>query len=287
MIDFTTEGICNFSYFFSSIENSNSLRVNYQEKSVIAFKIIEDQNKTDVYMRFPKNFLCYHYFKGKISDEFTSTENCHLTYHGIQKKQKQSGEIHIVENGKTLLKDQNNKLEAPLAISRILTKFPLPLCRFELITKMEPINIDNNIINVIDLNENGLFKNTIDVYFAKRGFLQQSMNSQSIAPEIFLSIFNYVSLDGLIINELIRRVSSFKPKIAVLQTRNFELILYNIQESRNMVYSVNKLKYFHTRDYFRNICNRKVISLSDNGWLVSKYSVNKDQEMDGQNLSEL
>jgi hypothetical protein len=72
-----------------------------------------------------------------------------------------------------------------------------------------------------------------------------------------------------------------------MQTANFELILFNIQEAQHLEYTENKLMYFHSLDYFRNLCKRKLVTAGDGGWFVSKYLLNQKQEKDDTFLSDI
>lgn len=287
MFDMTIEGYSRFTSFFSSHEKSNLLKINSQGKTVLAFSLSEEQNKTNVYIQLPSLFHCYHFFDGKITSENVSTDNTHLTYHGTQKKLKQSGETHLMVDGQRSLKDRSHILEAPLAVSKILTKYPLPLCRFEFTKTMETIVTEKDIHNEMEIFSDSIYKNTIDVYLTKRDFMHRSIIGDSSVNEIFHSLFNHYTVEGIIKDELILRRSDNLPQIAVLQSSNFELILFNIQEAQHLEYSENKLIYFHSLDYFRRLCKRNVVPAGDGGWFVSKYPMNKKQEKDDTFLNEL
>jgi len=287
MIDRTIEGFSRFTSFFSSHEKSNFLKINLQGKTVLALKLSEEHNNIDVFIQIPPLFHCYHFFNGKITNEIVSTDNTHLTYHGKQKKLKQSGETHLIVDGQRSLKDRSNVLDAPLAVSKILIKYPLPLCRFELTKTLETIFTEKDIQNEMEIFSDSIYKNTIDVYLTKRDFMHRSIIGDSSVNEIFHTLFSHYTVEGIIKDELILRRSDNLPQIAVLQSSNFELILFNIQEAQHLEYAENKLLYFHSLDYFRNLCQRKVVPAGDGGWFISKYPTNQKQDKDDTFLNEL
>ncbi|MCK9210425.1 MAG: hypothetical protein M0P61_06280 [Ignavibacteriaceae bacterium] len=243
------------TYLYRSAEKTNYLKTTYKQENILAFKFTEENEKVDLIIQIPSEFECYHYFKGKTTQKTISTPRTHLTYHGCSKKKKQSGEIHLVVDDTITLKGKSNVLEAPLAFSDDIYKFPLPICRFEFCSNISSIEINELIPNYFEILGQECFFNTIDVYLAKAGFITNSLNGLLTIPEIAFSIFAHTNLEGFKISKIIRRRGRY-PQVLVLQIKNYELIIVNIEEAHNKFYVYNRLYYFHSRNYLKTLFNR-------------------------------
>ena len=256
-----------YTYFFKKPSGkSNSLRVTFNNKTVLSFKIDENNSKTDLFISLPKDFECTHFLKNKPSKLIISSPGTHLTYHGSSKNNKHSGEIHLKHNNQRILKDRQNLLEAPLATSSNLKLFPLPICRFELTRNIEPIKTKSRINNYFELNNNrGFFLNTIDIYIASSGFMKHCLIKDGTQNEILLSLFANSNLRTFSVGELgwegeIMSQAAHFIQLLVLPCKQNELIIFNTLEQQNKIYKKNSLHYFHTKDYFQTLTNRNVLT---------------------------
>lgn len=256
-----------YTYFYKiqSIGNENSLRATLDNVDVLALKIIESRSNTDLFVSFPENFVCTHFFRNSPSKSVTSSSGTHLTYHGSSKNKKHSGEIHLKQNNQRILSDRQNLLEAPLATSSNLRKFPLPICRFELTENIEKIKTKNKIHNYFELNNNnGFFLNTIDIYLARSGFIRNCLVKSGTQNEVLLSLFVNSSLRTFSAGELgwegeiMSRAAHFG-QLIVLPCINNEIIIFNVLEQDNRSYKTNSLHYFHTKNYFESLTNRNIL----------------------------
>ena len=254
-----------YTYFYKSVGNENSLRATFDNINVLALKIIENKANTDLFISFPEGFVCKHFFRNSPSLSVTSSSEAHLTYHGSSKNKKHSGEIHLKQNSQRILSGRQNLLEAPLASSSDLRKFPLPICRFELTEKMKNIRPQNNIHNYFELNNNnGFFLNTIDIYLAKSGFIQKCLVKNETQNEVLLSLFVNSSLRTFSVGqlgwegEIMSRAAHFG-QLLVLPCINNEIIIFNVLEQQNRSYKMNSLHYFHTKNYFESLTNRNIV----------------------------
>ena len=250
------------TYFYPSSEKTNYLKATYKQENILAFKFTEENDKVDLIIQIPAEFECYHYFKGKVTQKIISTPITHLTYHGSAKKKKQSGEIHLIVDNVNTLKGKSNVLEAPLAFSDDIYKFPLPICRFELSSKIGSIEMNELVKNYFEILGQECFFNTIDVYLAKAGFLKNSLNGLFSIPEIAFSIFAHTNLEGFKTSKIIRRRGRY-PQVLVLQIKNYELIIINIEEAQNKFYAYNRLYYFHSRNYIKTLFSRNAKKVGD------------------------
>lgn len=254
-----------YTYFYKSVGNENSLRATFDNVDVLALKIIENKAaNTDLFISFPENFVCTHFFRNSPSLSVTSSSGTHLTYHGSNKNKKHSAEIHLKQNSQRILSGRQNLLESPLASSSDLRKFPLPICRFELTEKIKEIKPKNKIHNYFELNNNnGFFLNTIDIYLAKLGFIRKCLVKNETQNEVLLSLFVNSSLRTFSVGELgwegeiMSRAAHFG-QLLVLPCINNEVIIFNVLEQRNWSYKTNSLHYFHTENYFETLTNRSI-----------------------------
>ncbi|MFA7419850.1 MAG: hypothetical protein WCZ90_09205 [Melioribacteraceae bacterium] len=244
----------------------NSLKSLYGQKEIIAFSITEEFNKIDLYIQLPPNFECCHYFKSKITQKTISNSNTHLTYHGSAKGKKQSGEIHLKINDINTHLGKSNFLEAPLAYSDDLEKYPLPICRFELSDFIEEIIPRKPIKNYFQIYDTDMYRNTLDIYLSKNGFIEKLLNGTLGVPEISYSMFTHTNLEVFKTGEIIRRRDS-QPQVYVIQTKKYELIIFNMQEAQNARYLCNKLIYFHSRDYLKTLFDRNAQKVG-NGYFI-------------------
>jgi len=281
-----------YTYFFKKplLKKYNLLRTTFNNETVLAFKIVENNSKTDLFISFPEKFVCTHFFKNKPSKSIISSSGTHLTYHGSSKNNKHSGEIHLKQNNQRVLRDRQNLLEAPLAKSSNLKRFPLPICRFELTENINPIKTKNRIDNYFELNNNnGFFLNTIDVYLASSGFIKHCLMKDGSQNEVLLSLFVNSSLRTFSVGELgwkgeiMSRAAHFG-QLLVLPCRENELIIFNVWEQQNRAYKKNSLHYFHTKDYFESLTNRNVFENKEGRVFIDlktgnpkKWEILKDQ----------
>jgi len=254
-----------YTYFYKFVGNENSLRATFENANVLALKIIENKSNTDIFISFPEDFVCAHFFRNSPSVSVTSSFGTHLTYHGSSKNKKHSGEIHLKQNSQRILGGRQNLLEAPLASSSNLRKFPLPICRFELTETMRNIKPKNKIHNYFELNNNnGFFLNTIDIYLAKSGFIRKCLVKNETQNEVLLSLFVNSSLRTFSVGELgwegeiMSRAAHFG-QLLVLPCINNEIIIFNVLEQQNRSYKTNSLHYFHTKNYFESLTNRNIV----------------------------
>lgn len=254
-----------YTYFYKSVGNENSLRATFDNADVLALKIIDNKSNTDIFISFPEDFVCAHFFRNSPSVSVTSSFGTHLTYHGSSKNKKHSGEIHLKQNSQRILSGRQNLLEAPLASSSNLRKFPLPICRFELTETMRNIKPKNKIHNYFELNNNnGFFLNTIDIYLAKSGFIRKCLVKNETQNEVLLSLFVNSSLRTFSVGELgwegeiMSRAAHFG-QLLVLPCINNEIIIFNVLEQQNRSYKTNSLHYFHTKNYFESLTNRNIV----------------------------
>lgn len=264
------------TYFFRSEAHENTLLCKVGNRNVLSYFLNEKNDKHDLIIKFPDNFECCHHYKGNITDKTFSNSNSHLTYHGTRKGKKETGEIHILVSEGNPLKGRSNVLEAPLAKSDNLSKFPLPICRWEFSDCINPIDITRKIYPHFETIGKTCFFNTQDVYLAKKGFIEDSLRGKSSVPEIVLSIFSYFNLQVFQRGELTRRRGNY-PQVIVLQTKSYELIIININESQNQHYKKNTLHYFHSVNYMEQLFNRMAMS-TGKGYFVSKSPENNDHQ---------
>jgi len=254
-----------YTYFYRSVGNENAVRATFDNVDVLALKIIEKKSNIDLFISFPEDFVCTHFFKNHPSLSVTSSSGTHLTYHGSNKNKKHSGEIHLKQNGQRLLGGRQNLLEAPLASSSDLREFPLPICRFELTDLINEIKTKSKIHNYFELNNNNnFFLNTVDIYLAKMGFIKKCLVNNKTQNEVLLSIFVNSSLRTFSVGELgwegeiMSRAAHFG-QLLVLPCINNEIIIFNVLEQQNRRYMTNSLHYFHTKNYFESLTNRNIV----------------------------
>lgn len=243
------------TFLFRNNEPVNYLRCSLKDENILGFVMTELNDKTDLIIKIPDQFNCYHYYKGRVTNQIVSSPDSHLTYHGTTKGKKETGEIHLDVDGSNPLKGRSNVLAAPLASSDNLSKFPLPICRFELTECINAISLNRNIDNYFETFEERCFFNTLDVYLAKKGFTENFLRGTLRIPEIVLSLFAYTNLEGFKTGKLIRRTGHY-PQVIVLQSKEHEVIIINIHEYRNTTYLKNSLYYFHSVNYIEKLFNR-------------------------------
>lgn len=82
----------------------------------------------------------------------------------------------------------------------------------------------------------------------------------------------------------IERRPGLYPQVICLQTDSFELIILATHEYKNASYDSNKLKYFHTKDYFRDLCGRRVMEQKD-GFFIDQLA-NGKRAVGGKHMSD-
>jgi len=254
---------------------------------VLLFKLAEKNGAVDAIITIPDDFSPTHYYRGQGTPDQPS-KTAHLTYHGRPRGKKMSGEIHLVNNGLNRFSGASNKVAAPLSCCSDIGKYPLPICRIELCQHTGTVQPRNDIPNYFEIYPGGAFFNTIEVHLAQSGFLR---SIASCAPSIIKvkdgllgSIFIHSSMQLFYLNSLDRRPGLI-PQALALQTQNYELVILATHEHRNPEYQVNALRYFHTKDYFRNLVSRNYFP-HNGGWFVDMSS-NEVQKPGAMNMSRL
>lgn len=256
------EYACDFTgctyYFDNHVLNTNKIRATLNGKNVLLFSVKESSDSVEIYITIPDDFHCFHYKKGGLTNTCIS-ENTHLTYHGKSKRKKITGEIHISSDGSNPLKGESEKTEAPVASSSDIKTHPLPICRVELSRNIGNIKSENNITNYFEVQSKTCFFNTIEVHLAHRGYIHELASVSRNIPNEFSSLFIHTNMEAFYHNRISHRPGYF-PQVLTLQTKKFELIILAINEYKNPSYNINSIRYFHTKDYFRDLCNRNIMS---------------------------
>lgn len=272
--------LTNCTYFFPYEGEKSLLKATKNAKPVLAFSLDETAKKMDLYLSIPQNITCEHYEEGMMTCSIKSDANTHLTYHGTplnKKNSKQKGEIHIKYNSQRVHKDKANLLEAPLCISRDISRYPLPICRIELGENVCDLD-KQEIENFVELNVNGVFFNTIELYLAQRGFMKRLLSEPWQFPPNFPAYFAYTSLDGIYKNNTVIRRRGRYPQILVIESKNFEMIVISIQEAQNQQYSESKLKYAKSINYLEEHFQREILN-TNAGFFISKERCKNIQEL--------
>jgi len=263
-------------YFDNHKSNINTIRATYKGENILLFKIEEHHDSVEIYITIPDNFYCNHYKNGTLTQEILS-KKAHLTYHGKPKRKKISGEIHIKNNNHNPLKGKADKTEAPLASSSNIEMHPLPICRIELTDIIGNVNTNKNISNYFEVFSEKCFFNTIEVHLARRNYMKNIASVTRNMPDIFASLFIYTSMHTFYLDKIELRPGHF-PQALALQTKKFELIILVTREYKNLSYDRNVLRYFYTKDYFKDLCSRNIIQCDD-GYFVEELS--KQSPKDG------
>lgn len=253
-------------YFFSDADE-NRLKGIYQEKEFVALCLTEKKHCVDIYVSIPDEYECIHYKKGAITSSVKSRK-AHLTYHGTPKRKKISGEIHIVTDQMNPLKGKSPYTEAPLASSSNIEIHPLPVCRIEISSNPGELEQPSKAVNYFYANTPGCFFNTIEVHLARKGYMNDLASVSQNIPAAWASVFVHTSMHAYFLGKLERR-SGHYPQALCLQARRFELIVLATHEYKNPSYTENRVKYFYTKDYFRELGSRNVIEHAD-GWFIDQ-----------------
>lgn len=259
------EYICDLSgctyYFDNHSSNTNILKALFKGENILLFSIKEHHDSVEIYITIPDNFRCNHYKNGNLTQNYLS-EKAHLTYHGKPKRKKISGEIHIKNNGFNIFNGEVDKTEAPIASSSNIEIHPLPICRIELSNTIGSVTPKKSIFNYFEVQSENCFFNTIEVHLARRGYMDNIASVKRNIPDIFSSLFIHTSMHTFFLNKLERRPGYF-PQALALQTEKFELIILATHEYKNSFYEDNTLRYFYTKDYFKDLCSRNIIQNKD------------------------
>ncbi|MHB0962392.1 MAG: hypothetical protein ACYC5V_04175 [Gemmatimonadaceae bacterium] len=257
------------SYLFHDDGEESCIRGCYGGSTVVACKLKELDGGVDVYIGIPAAVRCDHLFRAGVTHSIRSTVDSHLTYHGRTAGKKESGEVHLVVDGRNVLKGRANVLEAPLAHSDDLTIFPLPICRLELAESVGTVSTRAEIRNYFELLGPACFFNTLDVYLARRGFMTSLLNGSARIPNVVASVFASTTLEVFKTGRLTRRRGRF-PQVLVLQSKRHELIIFAMQEAQHVRYSASALIYFHSRDYLRRLFNRLTLQ-HEGGYFIDLF----------------
>lgn len=260
------------TYYFDSHESVAKIKALRDGKPILAFCLKELDGGVDVFITIPDGYECMHFRKGKLTSNIES-KNAHLTYHGIAKRKKMTGEIHISSDGYNPLKGKAPYTEAPNASSSNIELHPLPVCRIELSESTGQIAEHRHIGNYFETQLPKCFFNTIEVHVAKKGYAKKIASASTFISPIWASVFIHMSMHAYFLGRIERRAGHY-PQVICLQTDNFELIILATHEYKNATYDSNKLKYFHTKDYFNNLCRRHVIE-DENGFFIDQLTNNK------------
>lgn len=266
----------NLTYFFYSSEDNSKLKATKNGNTVLAFSLSEIKGKMNLYISLPKNILCEHYKDGIKTSEILSSDDTHLSYHGNSNKRKQKGEIHINHQKQRVHKERENLLEAPLCTSNDISFYPLPICRIELNESINELK-DKNITNFFELELNGVFFNTIDIFLAKKGFMKNILSEPDYFPANLPSYFAYTSLEGIYKGNILIRRRGRYPQILVLQSKNFEVILVCMQEAQNQVYGTSTLKYAQSINYLEEHFQRNIIETNEGFFISQKRNMDANE----------
>jgi hypothetical protein len=236
---------------------------------MLLFKLSEANEKVDVIITIPDDFFAIHYYRTQGTKDCI-TKNAHLTYHGLPKRKKMSGEIHLVNDGRNRFSGQPNRVSAPLSVSSDIRIHPLPICRIELNLRAGKVQPRNSISNFFELHPGNVFFNTIEVHLAQTGFLHSIASCAPSVRNVLGSIFVLTDMQSHYADTLCRRAGLY-PQALALQTKNYELVILATHEYKNSSYEKNTLRYFHTEDYFKNLVSRSY-SPTEQGWFVDRKS---------------
>lgn len=244
-------------------------------KPILAFCLEESKAGVEVFITIPDGYNCMHFRKG-IETSCVESKNAHLTYHGIKKRQKLTGEIHVSSEGCNPLKGKAPYTEAPnSSSSSSIELHPLPVCRIELSGSPGQIDAHEHIDNYFETQQAQYFFNTIEVHVAKKGYARKIASaSRGISP-LWASVFIHTSMHACFLGKIERRPGLY-PQVMCLQTGSFELIILATHEYKNAIYHSNKLKYFYTKDYFRDLGRRRV-KQQESGFFIDQQANGKQE----------
>lgn len=257
------------SAYFPSSGKSNSARAMLHGCDVLLFKLSEAEGTVDAIITIPDDFSSIHYFRNQATTDGI-TKDAHLTYHGLPKRKKMTGEIHLVNDGQNRFSGQSNRVAAPLSVSSDIKTHPLPICRIELNLQARKVQPKNSISNFFELHPGNVFFNTIEIYLARSGFLHAIASCAPSVRNVLGSIFVFTDMQSFYADTLCRRAGLY-PQALALQTKNYELVILATHEYKNPFYEENTLRYFHTEDYFKNLVSRSCAA-TEQGWFVGQKS---------------
>lgn len=253
------------TYFFKSDSLENSIKCLFQGTEILGLKIEEIENGLKLFVKLPPNLVCQHFVENR-STEYTinSDEDTHLTYHGHEKGKKLTGEIHISQSGDRIGKDRTNLLEAPVAESSELEIFPLPICRVEFNEIVLPVELNSRIQNYFEIQPFDTFLNTVEIYISRRGWVRNALSAKTDLNEILIGLFFYSNLLTFSEGELgwrgeIMNRRTSRGQVLVVQTHQFEVIIFNTDDKHFPERHRNRIFYFHTKDYFQTIIDRNIL----------------------------
>lgn len=259
---------CTF-YFDNHMSKTNKIRATYGGKDILLFSITEGTDSVEIIVAIPDDFGCIHYKNGACT-KICISKNGHLTYHGKSKRKKITGEIHIKNDGVNIFKGESDKTAAPVASSSNIESHPLPMCRIELSGNIGAVVPTDDIRNYFELQSGSCFFNTIEVHLSRRGYMYNIASVAKNIPDVLASLFIHASMHAFYLDRIERRPGLF-PQAIALQTEKFELIILATQEYKNPSYNDNSIRYFYTKDYFRDLVSRNIIEHKD-GWFVDQSS---------------
>lgn len=272
--DYLSE-LSNCTYYFESASSVNKVKALHCGKAILAFSLREIDSGIDVFITVPDGYRCTHYRNGQVTSTVTS-ENAHLTYHGCPKRKKMSGEIHISLPSGSPLKGRSGYTDAPVASSSNIESHPLPICRIELSEAPGQIDPHLKIENYFETRLPNAFFNTIEVHLARKGYANKIASASRAISPIWAAVFIHTSMHAFFLRQIQRRPGLY-PMVICLQTKDYELIIMASHEYKNSVYAENEIKYFYTKDYFRELGSRRVIENND-GFFIDQSPGNDNSE---------
>lgn len=274
--------LSNCTYYFPCSSLENRVKALHCGEAIVAFCLKELDSGVDVYITIPDKYQCIHYKNGTVTSTITS-DNAHLTYHGSPKRKKVTGEIHISSSPGNPLKDRSGYTAAPTASSSNIELHPLPICRIELSESPGRIHPHSQVENFFETRLPNAFFNTIEVHLAKKGYANKIASASTCISPHWASIFIHTSMHAFFLQRIERRPGLY-PMVLCLQTAQFEVIIMATHEFKNSAYDSNAIKYFYTKDYFRELGSRRVIE-RDGGFFTDQ-SLGNDNPEKGKYLSE-
>ncbi len=259
---------CTF-YFDNQVADANTMRAELDGKTILTFALRENAGSVDVYLAIPDGVSCVHYKNAAESVAFTSC-NAHLSYHGRPKRKKMSGTIHVTNDGVDPFKGKTDKTDAPMSSTSNIDIHPLPLCRIELSDNIGCLIPSDDIVNYFQVRTSACVFNTIEVHLSRRGYMRNLASVARVIPDEYSALFIHASMHAFYADRVERRPGCY-PQALVLQTQRFELIILATNEYKNPRYATSTLRYFRTKDYFRDLSSRNIIHASG-GFVVDQRS---------------
>lgn len=257
----------NCSFVFRGDSKDNSIVGLFNQQPVFIAALEQCASVVNVYIEIAERVSCEHYKHGKRNHKVESDSDTHLTYHGGAKGKKMSGQTHLRLQENLIMKGRTHDLEAPLAVSSNIKFFPVPICRLELSDHPSVIIRRPSGMNYAELYGPNCYFNTVEFYLASKGFIRHLLSGHTQSHEVFASLFAFTTLETFMHGRIIRRVGYY-PQVLSVQNCEYELVIIAMKEYKNESYKSDRLIYFRSKDYFKNLCERSVMS-TRGGFFVS------------------